>query len=160
MPTSGLRPTLHHSSQHIRSGVYARRAWAGLIGFTALAATLGLTQQAPSSPNAVSSSVNQPRAGASLSEAAIRMPDANAQMEMQQNSKQSKQAKLEAANSARRKQIADDASRLLQLATELKSAVDKTDKDTLSLDVIRKAESIERIAKGVKEKMKLSVGAS
>ena len=160
MPTSTLRHTMHHASRRIQAGVYAKCACAGLIGFTALAATLGMTQQSPSSPNAVGSSVNQPRAGASISEAAIRMPDANAQMEMQQTSKQSKQAKLDAANTARRKQIADDASRLLQLATELKSAVDKTDKDTLSLDVIRKAESIERIAKGVKEKMKLTGRAS
>ena len=88
------------------------------------------------------------------------MPDANARMQMQQEPKPSKQEKLEAANAARRKQIADDASRLLQLATDLKTAVDKTDKDTLSLDVIRKAESIEKLAKGVKEKMKLTAGAS
>ena len=38
--------------------------------------------------------------------------------------------------------------------------MDKTDKDTISIDVIRKADTIERLAKGVKEKMKLTVGAS
>jgi hypothetical protein len=38
--------------------------------------------------------------------------------------------------------------------------VDKTDKDTLSINVIRKAEMIEKLAKGVKEKMKLTAAAS
>ena len=36
--------------------------------------------------------------------------------------------------------------------------MDKTNKDTLSLGVIRKADEIERLAHNVKEKMKLSVG--
>jgi hypothetical protein len=90
--------------------------------------------------------------------AANRLPDANDRMEMDQQ--QSKKSKFEAANAVRRKQITDDAAKLLELATELKAAVDKTDKDTLSLEVIRKADTIERLAKGVKEKMKLTVGAS
>lgn len=88
---------------------------------------------------------------------ANRLPDKNDQMTMQEQ--QSKKANFEAANRERKRQISEDAAKLLQLATELKAEVDKTDKDTLSLNVIRKAESIEKIAHGVKEKMKLSVGA-
>jgi hypothetical protein len=42
----------------------------------------------------------------------------------------------------------------------LKAEVEKTDKDTLSLNVIRKADEIERLARSVKEKMKLTVGGS
>jgi hypothetical protein len=38
--------------------------------------------------------------------------------------------------------------------------VDKTDKDTLSISVIHKADIIEKLAHDVKEKMKFSVGAS
>jgi hypothetical protein len=45
---------------------------------------------------------------------------------------------------------------LLKLATDLKTEVDKTTKDTLSLGVIRKADEIERLAHDVKEKMKLT----
>ena len=101
-----------------------------------------------------------PRPTSILLPAANHMPDANDRMQMNQDAKQSKQAKFEAANTARRKQIADDAAKLLELASELKTAVDKTDKDTLSIDVIRKADAIERLAKGVKEKMKLTAGAS
>lgn len=141
-----------------RAPVRSARVFAGLIGLAALTATLALTQQ--QQPTQDTMSTSQPRPWASVSPAAVRMPDANDQMQMKQQSKQSKQAKFEAANAARRKQIADDAARLLQLATELKAAVAKTDKDTLSLEVVRKAESIERLAKGVKEKMKLTAGAS
>jgi hypothetical protein len=61
-----------------------------------------------------------------------------------------------AANAERKKQIADDSIKLLKLATDLKSEVDKTTKDTLSLNVIRKADEIEKLAHDVKEKMKLT----
>jgi len=66
----------------------------------------------------------------------------------------------EAANAERRRQIAEDASQLLQLATGLKAEVDKTDKDTLSLGVIRKADEIEKLARAVKDKMKLGLGTN
>ena len=42
----------------------------------------------------------------------------------------------------------------MALANELKSQVDKSNKDTLSLDVVRKADEIEKLAHSVKEKMK------
>lgn len=70
------------------------------------------------------------------------------------------QQNFDAANTERRKQIADDSTRLLKLATDLKAEVDKTTKDTLSLNVIRKADEIEKLAHSVKEKMKLSGGAN
>ena len=87
-----------------------------------------------------------------------RPPDKNAQMQMHDD--QAKARSVEAANAERKRQIADDTSKLLELATQLKAEVDKTSKDTLSINVIRKAESIERLAHGVKEKMKLTMGAS
>jgi HAMP domain-containing protein len=43
---------------------------------------------------------------------------------------------------------------LYQLATELKDAVDKTNENTLSLEVIKKADEIEKLAKEVRKKMK------
>jgi hypothetical protein len=67
-------------------------------------------------------------------------------------------AKSQPADSKR--QMADDAARLLQLATELKAEVDKTNKDMLSLKVIRKAETIEKLAKGVKQELKQTGGAN
>ena len=47
-----------------------------------------------------------------------------------------------------------DTDKLLKLSVELKQYVDKTDENVLSLDVIKKAEEIERLARSVKDKMK------
>jgi hypothetical protein len=58
------------------------------------------------------------------------------------------------ANASRQKQLVFDTQRLVALANELKIAVDKSNKDTLSIDVIRKADEIEKLAHSVKEKMK------
>jgi len=57
-------------------------------------------------------------------------------------------------NLERQQEIKKDADKLLQLATELKQSVDKTTENTLSLDVIKKADQIEKLAKSVKDKMK------
>ena len=57
-------------------------------------------------------------------------------------------------NADRQKKLVADTAKLLELATELKAAVDKSNKDTLSLDVVRKADAIEKLAHSVKEGMK------
>ena len=77
-------------------------------------------------------------------------PDAATQIEMRD--KQAKQQSLEAPDAERKKQIAEDSAMLLKLATELKTEVDKTTKDTLSLNVVRKADEIEKLAHAVKGK--------
>ena len=65
-----------------------------------------------------------------------------------------------APDSQRRNQISIESTQLLAMAVALKAEVDKTNKDTLSLNVIRKADAIEKLAKTVKEKMKQSSGPS
>ena len=65
---------------------------------------------------------------------------------------------FKAANKKRQQDIRDDTEKLFQLATELKTAVDKTNENLLSLEVVRKAEEVEKLAHRVKEKMKESVG--
>jgi hypothetical protein len=57
-------------------------------------------------------------------------------------------------NVDRQKQLVLDTQKLLTLANELKVEVDKSNKDTMSLDVIRKADEIEKLAHSVKDKMK------
>ncbi len=57
-------------------------------------------------------------------------------------------------NDERQKRLVLDTEKLLQLATQLHNDVAKTDKNVLSLDVIRRAEEIERLAHGVKDRMK------
>jgi len=62
------------------------------------------------------------------------------------------------ANKKRQQDLREETDRLFQLATELKAAVDKSNENLLSLEVVRKAEEVEKLAKKVKEKMKESVG--
>jgi len=57
-------------------------------------------------------------------------------------------------NLQREQEIKRDTEKLLELATELKEYVDKTNENIISLDVIKKADQIEKLAKSVKEKMK------
>jgi hypothetical protein len=124
-----------------------RRMLVCAIVFMTLAATYNLRSQTPSNPN-----------HSILLPAVNRPPDANAQMSMRDQ--QAKKQNFDAANLERKKQINDDSARLLKLASDLKSEVDKTSKDTLSLGVIRKADEIEKLARDVKEKMKLTMSAN
>lgn len=57
-------------------------------------------------------------------------------------------------NQERFDNLKKDTDKLLKLATELKESVDKANKDTLSLEVIRKTEEVEKLAKSVREKMR------
>ena len=50
--------------------------------------------------------------------------------------------------------LKSDTDKLLKLSVELKNYVDKSDENVLSLDVIKKAEAIEKLAHSVREKMK------
>jgi len=54
------------------------------------------------------------------------------------------------------KQLADDTAKLLVLANELKSELDKSNKDTLSVSVIKKAQQVEKLAHKVRDEMKAS----
>ncbi|MGH9596853.1 MAG: hypothetical protein ACRD3K_08665 [Edaphobacter sp.] len=57
-------------------------------------------------------------------------------------------------NVDRQKRLVADTDKLLALATDLKAQVDKSTKDTMSVDVIKKADEIEKLAHSVKERMK------
>src|SRR5262249_22685210 len=57
-------------------------------------------------------------------------------------------------NKQRQEALQKDTDQLVQLATELKKYVDKSNENLLSLEVVRKAEEIEKLAHRVKEKMK------
>ena len=61
---------------------------------------------------------------------------------------------MKSRNEARQKALQNDTDRLLKLATELKQYVDRTNENVLSIDVIRKAEQVEKLAKSIREKMK------
>jgi hypothetical protein len=58
------------------------------------------------------------------------------------------------ANEQRQAELQRDTEQLYKLASELKQQVGKSSENVLSLDVIKKAEEIERLAHNVREKMK------
>lgn len=92
--------------------------------------------------------------------AATPAPAATAQVETRQDPAQKEMQERMArdANKKRQQDIREETDKLFQLATELKAAVDKSNENLLSLDVVRKADEVEKLAKKVKEKMKESVG--
>jgi len=57
-------------------------------------------------------------------------------------------------NKQRQEDLKEDTDKLLELATELKQYVDKTNENVMSLEVMKKAEQIEKLAHSVREKMK------
>jgi hypothetical protein len=57
-------------------------------------------------------------------------------------------------NEERQAQLRRDTENLYRLSSELRQYVDKSSENTLSLEVIKKADEIERLAHSVKEKMK------
>jgi hypothetical protein len=61
--------------------------------------------------------------------------------------------RLKKANLQRQAQLKADTDKLLELSKELKEYVDKTNENVLSLDVIKKADQIEKLAHSVKQKM-------
>ncbi len=58
------------------------------------------------------------------------------------------------ANIERQAAIKSDTEKLLKLAVELKASVDKSNENLLSMDVVKEAEEIERLAHSVRDKMK------
>lgn len=80
-------------------------------------------------------------------------PRSESELEKEMRDKANKEA-----NKKRQQDIRNDTDKLFQLATELKAAVDKSNENLLSLDVVRKADEVEKLAHRVKEKMKESVG--
>jgi hypothetical protein len=84
------------------------------------------------------------------------LPDANDRIRMREE--HAKVRNFAAANAERKRQITDDSAKLLSLAADLKAEMDKAGKDTLWLNVILKADEIERLAHNVKQKMILTVG--
>lgn len=67
----------------------------------------------------------------------------------QQQREQARQRNVE-----RQQKLKRDTDRLLELATELKQQVDRSNENLLSVDVVKKCEEIEKLAKDVKNKMK------
>lgn len=125
------------------------RSWLMLsVGIVALAALVLVTGAAQSGP----------QQQAAVADKTLQMPDANQPAAAVPATGHAK--KQDAAAMQRKKDLTDESATLLTLAMSLKAEVDKTNKDTLSLNVIRKADEIEKLARNVKEQIRKTVGAS
>ena len=83
-------------------------------------------------------------------------PNTSSQGPQDEELKKWKKDAVKKANQKRQAEIQKDTEKLLKLATELQDYVGKTDENVLSLNVVKKAEEIEKLAHSVKEKMKVS----
>jgi hypothetical protein len=133
-----------------------RILWA--CGLASLAGVVLLTGAAQSGQQQPSTTPDKP----SVTSEANQQPQANQTPDADDQEKPpEKQPAPQAAptpGAEHKRQISDDSAKLLTLAMALKAEVDKTNKDMLSLDVIRKADEIEKLAHNVRDKMKVSVG--
>jgi len=77
------------------------------------------------------------------------LPELGPSLTPDQEEKQSK-----ARNDERQKRLEADTNKLLELATQLHTDVAKTNKNVLSIDVIKRADEIEKLAHAVKERMR------
>lgn len=59
-----------------------------------------------------------------------------------------------ARSEERFRELKKDAARILEVATELKQYVDKSGENIMSVEVIRKAEEMEKLSKDLKSRMK------
>jgi hypothetical protein len=83
-------------------------------------------------------------------------PDANAQLIARQHRKGLRN--FDVANALRQRQIAEETVKLLILARDLKSQMDKVGEQPLPALLLREAEVIEILARDVQAKMTLTVG--
>ena len=118
------------------------RSWSQQINCTAGSNCTATTSQTPGTGRLGQGNPNQPQVSPNVGE-----PEGPLDTRLEQD-----QAKMR--NMDRQKKLIDDTAKLVNLANELKADVDKSNKDTMSLDVIRKADEIEKLARSVKEKMK------
>ena len=91
-----------------------------------------------------------------LTAASPKAPQIETRKSQQEQELEDRQQKL--ANKQRQEQIKKDTEKLFQLASELKDAVGKSNENMLSLDVVKKAEEVEKLAKKVKEQMREGSG--
>ncbi len=127
----------------------SRRSAMGLVAMHALASSAVARAQIP-----------QPKKPATASPASqAGMPDVPGldRQEQEQSGPMRERMQItaeKARNDDRRKRMLADTDKLLALSTELKAYIEKSTRDELSMDVIRKAAEIEKLARDVQQRMK------
>ena len=144
----------HNSERGRAKAGFALRSWvrrcvwiaAGIAAGAALAGAGPPQQPAQTSPSTPAATRQQP-APANGDLPAVHQ-------EKGVSGAEAKQPGSEVVQANPNRKITEESAELLKLARDLKSEVDKTTKDTLSMGVIRKAEQIRRLAQSVRAKGK------
>jgi hypothetical protein len=118
------------------NAVTLKSAINSLLLFAILALAIPGVGQTPAQP---------PPVGGNLSPSSPEEDDARARLTRDMAKK---------ANEERHVALKYDTDKLLRLAVDLKAYVDKSNEHILSVDVVKKAEEIEKLAHSVKDKMK------
>ena len=126
----------------------------GLLCLGALfAIPLGVAQQGMNS----SGNITHNYAGPPMHVAANPLPDANKFMESTFEA-QAARKHFDQLNLKRQKEMASDTAKLVALASHLSSEAGPGAKETISMNSVREAEEIEKLAHSVREKMKSTIG--
>ena len=122
--------------------------WPLFLSVLALIAAIpALTQEAASPP---------PQSSSATASEGTQKQDQSPKPEQTQEQKPSAtgDSKPMTPEEARQAQLVADTNKLYQLAQELQAEVAKSNKNTLSLAVVKKAAEVEKLAKSLKERMK------
>jgi len=132
--------------QIVRVGVLSAAAFV-LVSGAGLQAGNGLVeaQQKNGNPKPPPNMQNGPATLPSLDQPTLGTDPMRARMD---------EERTKAMNDDRQKRLAADVDRLLELSNQLKSDLGKTNKDELSVTVIRRAAEIEKLAHDVQSRMK------
>ncbi len=114
-----------------------------LLGVLLCAAELIIVQDGSTARNAGGAHLSDPQFGQHRNEE-------------ERGQRQMERERTKQLNEHRQASLQRDTDKLLLLATQLKEYVDKTNENILSVEVLKKAEEIEKLAHQVREKMKNS----
>lgn len=135
----------------MRCGTVRQMLKAGMIGsvllVTAMGTGLSRDGVVEAQRNAPQSTRPEPGMMPPLDQPAGTMPNDGARARMEAE-------RMKSFNDDRHKRLASDVDKLMSLTNELKADLDKTNKDELSIAVIRKAQEIEKLAHDVQNRMK------
>jgi hypothetical protein len=136
-------------NERMRSSFAKLRWWAGVCAALLLAGSWVVVSGACLDTISAAQAAPPPPAG-------IQVPPAFGQPSEPPDPmlRQQQQRMEKARNVDRQKELERDTDKLLALAKELKEEVSKSNKDTLSVDVVKKAAEIEKLAKSVKDRMR------
>ena len=131
------------------------------IGRVGMAGVVALATLATAYKISSAQYIQQPAGGTNPTKSIIlpeanRPPDANAQMAMRDQ--QARKGNIDAVNAERKRQMMQAAEMLETMAIALKAEVDNTSSDALSQNAVHKAETIEKLARLVKDRMTVTVG--